>query len=325
MSLVCCSIGAVLTRLPSLNGLRAFEAVARRGSCARAAKELRVTKAALSHQIRRLEEQLGIPLFTRHARGLVLSQQGKQYLPEVRAAFASLHAATDELLRTRSRRALMVSVTPTLASKWLLPRLAAFYAIHPEIEVRIQTEMRFVNFASQAVDAAIRYGTGAWPGLRSDRLEMTDVVFPVCSPALLNGPLPLRAPADLAAHTLLYVDYQRPEWELWLEAANIAPKVAGDLLRRGRPFDIAYMALQATIEGLGVALGYAPYVEADIVAGRLVRPFDLSLPATAGFDAYFVSPDAAAQVPEISTFRDWLLADAQARDQASSWARSVQP
>ena len=282
----------MLVRLPSLNGLRAFETAARHGSCARAAAELRVTKAAVSHRIRRLEEQLGVPLFARRAHGLVLTPEGKAYLPDVRAAFASLRAATDELLRPQKGRTLMVSVTPTLAAKWLVPRLSAFYAAHPGIEVRIHTNMRMVDFASESIDMAIRYGPGVWPGLRSDRLQMTDEVFPVCSPALLNGPLPLRTPADLASHTLLYVAYQRPEWELWLASAGVSTEVARDLMRRGRAFDVAYMALQAAIEGQGVALGYAPYVESDVVAGRLVTPFNLSLPSTVGFDAYLVCPES---------------------------------
>jgi LysR family glycine cleavage system transcriptional activator len=196
--------------------------------------------------------------------------------------------------------------------------------VHPEIELRVNTDMRLVDLASEGIDIAIRYGLGVWPGLRSERLQMTDVVFPVCSPALLNSSLRLRKPIGLASHTLLYVDYQRPEWELWLDAARVSPKVARDLVRRGRKFDVAYMALQAASEGLGVALGYAPFVEADIVAGRLVAPFNLSLPSTVGYDAYLVCPESMMEVPEISLFRDWLLADAKApRSGVYHWLRNA--
>jgi LysR family glycine cleavage system transcriptional activator len=293
--------------LPSLNGLYAFEAVARHGSFARAAAELCMTRAALGHRIRRLEEQLGVALFARRARGLMLTPEGAAYLPDVRAAFTTLHTATDELLCRQRGRIVTVSVTPTLAAKWLVPRLPAFYATHPGIEVRISTSMRMVDFAREGIDMAIRYGLGVWPGLRSDRLLMTDVVSPVCSPELLRGARPLCAPADLASHTLLTIDYQRIEWQLWLNTAGIPQEVVRDLMWRGLTFDVAYMALEAAIDGLGVALGYAPYVEADIAAGRLVAPFDLSLPCSVGFDAYLVCPERVAQAPDIRAFRDWLL------------------
>jgi LysR family transcriptional regulator, glycine cleavage system transcriptional activator len=240
----------------------------------------------------------------------VLTPAGEACLPDVRAAFARLRAATDELRRPQQGRVLMVSVTPTLAAKWLVPRLAAFYSAHPEIEVRINTTMRMVNFAREHVDMAIRYGAGVWPGLRSDRLPMAEDVFPVCSPALLRGGRPLRTLADLAGHTLLTVDYQPMEWRLWLSAAGASPEIAADLMRRAQTFDVAYMAIEAAIDGLGVALGYAPYVEADLAAGRLAAPFNLSLPCCVGFDAYLVCPERVVQAPAISVFRDWLLADA---------------
>jgi LysR family transcriptional regulator, glycine cleavage system transcriptional activator len=291
--------------LPSLNGLCAFEAVARHGSVARAAAELGLTKAAVSHRVRRLEQQLGLRLFMRTSRGLRLTAVGRTYAPEVTRAFENLRVATDDLVQRRRKRILNISATPTLAAKWLIPRLPAFYAAHPDLAVRINVSMRFADFAREPIDVAIRYGAGRWPGLRADRLQVADHVFPICSPALLNG---LRSPADLAHHTLLYVDYDRVQWQNWLNAAGVAPETGRELVRRGQSFDVAFMAIEAAIDGLGVALGYAPFVQADIAAGRLVAPFNLSLPSSVGPDAYVVSPERTAEAPDIRSFRDWLLA-----------------
>jgi LysR family glycine cleavage system transcriptional activator len=301
------TISVMPARLPSLNGLRAFEAAARHGSFTGAAVELHVTRSALGHQVRGLEEQLGVALFARRRRNLVLTPDGAALLPDVRAAFASLRAATNELRQRQRGKVLRVSITPTLAAKWLVPRLATLYAANPSIQVRISTDMRMVDFTREDMDLAIRYGVGAWAGLRADRLPMPDEIFPVCSPTLLRGPRPIRTTADLAAQTLLYVEYERSEWQQWLHAAGVAPETARDLVRRGLTFDVAYMSLEAAIDGLGVALGYAPYVEADIRAGRLVAPFDLTLQCSVGPDAYVVCPEWLAQSREVSAFRDWLL------------------
>ncbi len=250
---------------------------------------------------------MGVALFVRRARGLALTPEGEVYWPDVSAAFATLRAASEELFRSQGGHVLTLSVTPTLAAKWLEPRLPAFRVAHPGIELRISTSMRMVDFARERMDMAIRYGLGNWPGLRSDRLAMTDHIFPVCGPALLRSARTLRKPVDLTAHTLLFVDYQRSEWSCWLNAAGMAPPDAQELLRRGLVFDVAYMALEAAIDGQGVALGYAPFVEADLAAGRLVAPFRLTLPCTAGFDAYLGCPTPLAQAPEVSAFREWLL------------------
>jgi len=293
--------------LPSLNGLRAFEAAARHLSFTRAATELNVTQTAVSHQIRRLEEQLGVKLFRRQARALTLTPDAQTLLPSVSAAFTDLHAATERLLRPRRQRILTVSTLPTFGAKWLVPRLPSFQEAHPGIEVRISTSTRMADLARDGVDLAIRFGHGVWPGLRADWL-MAEDFFPVCSPVLLRGPVPLRTPTDLGQHTLLHVDYQRDEWQLWLTAAGIAAPQTRDLAQRGLTFDIAFMALQAAVDGLGVAIGHRSYVEADLAAGRLVAPFELSLPSEAGF--YVVSLETLVEVPDIQAFRNWLLANA---------------
>src|SRR6202163_2478694 len=189
--------------LPSLNGLRAFEAAARHLSFTNAAAELNVTQTAISHQIPRPQEGMGIRVFVRQNRALALTPEAKDYLPGVRAAFNDLRLATDRVLRRDNDHVLTVSTLASLAAKWLLPRLSAFQEAHPDIDVRITTSTTLVDFRSGAVDAAIRYGRGNWPGLRADWL-MADELFPVCSPALLAGKKPLRRPEDLAGHVLLH-------------------------------------------------------------------------------------------------------------------------
>jgi LysR family glycine cleavage system transcriptional activator len=290
------------TPLPSLNGLRAFEAAARHLSFTQAAAELNVTQTAISHQIRRLEEQLGIRLFVRRHRALLLTPAAEGYLPAVRAAFEDLRQATERLRRRDRDELLTVSTIASLAAKWLLQRVAAFQEAHPGIEVRLTASTHLVDFRREEVDMAVRYGRGHWPGLRSLWL-MAEDIFPVCSPALLTGKHPLRRPEDLAHHMLLHATISREDWQLWLTAAGLPTALAA---KRGLSFDQSFMAIQAAIDGVGVALGRTPIVEADIAAGRLVVPFDVVLPAEAGY--YIVAPEETADMPKITLFRDWLLA-----------------
>jgi len=291
--------------LPSLNGLRAFEAAARHLSFTRAADELHVTQTAISHQIRRLEEQIGIPLFVRRNRALELTREAQDYLPAVRTAFDDLRRATARLRRPDREGILTVSTTASLAAKWLVTRVAAFQDANPGIEVRITTSAQLVDFRRDDVDMAVRYGRGSWPGLRAHWL-MAEDIFPVCSPALLVQEKPLRCPEDLANHTLLHATVSREDWQLWLTAAGLPLSISA---RRGLSFDQSFMAIQAAVEGLGVALGRTRFVEADIAAGRLVVPFDVVLPANAGF--YIVAPDETADAPMIALFRDWLIGQVQ--------------
>src|SRR5437868_6743042 len=295
-------------RLPSLNGLRAFEAAARHLSFTQAASELNVTQTAISHQIKRLEQELGIRLFIRQNRALALTPEAKEYLPGIRAAFNDLRLATDRLLRRDDDHVLTVSTLASLAAKWLLPRLSAFQEAHPGIDVRITTSTGLVDFKSGDVDAAIRYGRGQWPGLRADWL-MADELFPVCSPALLMGDKPLRSPQDLAHHTLLHSSggYD-DDWRLWLTAAGLPVDISK---QPGLSFDLIFMTVQAAIDGVGVAMGRTSYVEADIAKGRLVVPFNITLPADAGF--YLVSPEAKADTPKLSAFRQWLEASVEGK------------
>ncbi|WP_375312430.1 transcriptional regulator GcvA [Bradyrhizobium sp. A5] len=293
-------------RLPSLNGLRAFEAAARHLSFTLAASELNVTQTAISHQIRRLEEELGIRLFIRQNRALALTPEARDYLPGVRAAFNDLRLATDRLLRKDDDKVLTVSTLASLAAKWLLPRLTDFQEQHPGIDVRITTSTSLVDFQRDNVDAAIRYGRGQWPGLRADWL-MADELFPVCSPSLLRGDKPLRKPEDLRGYPLLHTsNANSDDWRLWLTAAGLPVDIAR---QPGITFDMIFMTIQAAIDGIGVAMGRTSYVQDDIAKGRLVVPFKIALPADAGF--YLVAPEGRREAPKLTAFRTWMIAATQ--------------
>ncbi len=308
-----------MATLPSLSGLRAFEAAARYLSFKAAAEELHVTQTAISHQIRRLEEQLGRRLFERRNRSLALTRDAEAYLPAVRAAFEDLRQATARLQRSGHDNVLIVSTTASLAAKWLITRVAAFQDAHPGIEVRITTSSQLVDFRRDQVDMAVRYGRGSWPGLRAEWL-MAEDIFPICSPALLCGEHPLRQPDDLAHHNLLHVTTGPEDWQMWLTAAGLPRSLAE---RRGLTFDQSFMAMQAAIEGLGVALGRSRFVETDIAAGRLVAPFEVRLPTDAGY--YVVAPAHTADTRKIALFRAWLIASTRPETDAAKPAPGARP
>jgi len=289
-------------RLPPLNALRAFEAAARHLSFTRAAEELHVTQAAISHQVKALESHLGRKLFRRMNRALLLSDDGQAYLPSVTKAFELLDEATAELARKRAPGTLTVSVLPSLAARWLVPRLGRFRQRCPDVDLRIDPSIALADFRHGDVDVAIRYGRGDYPGLVADYL-MTEDVFPVCSPALIEGPDGLRAPGDLARHVLLHDD-GHVEWRTWLLAAG----VEGVDPSRGPVFTDSSMLIQAALSGLGVALARSVLVADELTAGRLVRPFPLSL--SREFAYYFVCPEDTVGQPQIAEFRAWLLEEA---------------
>ncbi|ROM72594.1 transcriptional regulator [Pseudomonas brassicacearum] len=289
-------------RIPSLNGLKAFESAARYMSFTKAAEELNVTQTAISHQIRRLEDELGVRLFLRLKDGLALTSEGQAYLPGIRSAFHEIRYSTEQLLETCNNSVLTISTLVSLASKWLLPRLASFQDAFPHIDVRVSASTELVDLRKGGIDAAIRYGFGDWKGLRADWL-MSDEVFPVCSPKLLEGPKGLKSPADLANQTLLQVSgMTHNDWSDWLSAAGQPKKLAeGSRLT----FDLAMMAVQAAIDGLGVCIGRSSYVDDDLKAGRLVAPFNLRLKSDLGF--YLVTPLELAHSKKVQAFRSWLM------------------
>lgn len=289
-------------RLPPLNALRAFEAAARQLSFTRAAAELNVTQAAVSHQVKALEERLGVPLFRRVNRGLLLTEEGQRYLPPVRDAFDMLANATDQLKRHDATGALTVTVVPSFAAKWLVPRLTRFREREPDIDVRISASDHLVDFDRDAVDLGIRYGAGNWPDLLVDEL-FSDNFFPVCSPHLATPERPLGSPADLRHHMLLHEDQTMVDWETWLAAAGVRDVNAG----RGPVFSHGDLVVQAALDGQGVALGRTPLVEDDLASGRLIKPFAFSLLGEWAY--YLVCPKATAERPKIAAFRSWMMAE----------------
>lgn len=301
--------------LPPLNAVRAFEASARHLSFTKAAEELFVTPAAVSQQIKILEEFLGVRLFRRLNRTLALTEAGAALLPGLTEGLDAVAAAVRRVRALERGGRLNVSTSTVFAAKWLVPRLDRFHAAHPEIEVRISATAQLVDFARDEVDVALRYGRGQYPGLASEWL-LCDRVFPVCSPKLLQGPHPLRTPADLRHHQLLHDGMQRiddtmPDWRMWLKAAGVEDVDPGHGLTL-EPWNIV---LEAAIEGQGVALGRSAIVAADIAAGRLVRPFDLSFPVE--FAYWLVYPPEALSRPKVKAFRDWIVGEAEAAREAA--------
>ncbi len=290
-------------RLPPLNAVRAFEAAARHLSFTKAAEELHVTQAAVSHQVKTLEQHLGLKLFRRLNRALVLTEAGQAYLPPVRRIFDQLYEATKRLTEHEARGKLTVSVLPSFAARWLVPRLGRFVKTYPEIDIRVAPSETLADFAREDVDVGIRYGRGRYPGLRTDRL-MTEDIFPVCSPVLLQGSHPLRRPTDLKHHVLLHDD-DHGDWRTWLLAAGVEDVDP----TRGPVFTDSSMLVQAAVEGQGVALARGALAADDLASGRLVRPFMLSLPAE--FAYYVVCPETTADQPKVVAFREWLLQESK--------------
>ena len=289
-------------QLPSLNALRAFEAAARHLSFTKAADELSVTQGAVSHQVKALETELGVALFRRHHQGLELTSAGASYVPVVRDAFDRLAFGTRQLRAAQQAQRLTISISPNFAAKWLVPRLGAFSAQHPEFDLRISANPVHVDFALDDVDLAVRHGDGRWADLDVTRLTQ-EALFPVCSPRLLEGDAPLGVPGDLRHHTLLHLN-DRKDWKKWLDLAqaqHVDPS-------RGVVFDQASNVLDAAVAGQGVALARTTLAAHDLLGGRLIRPFTISLPRDYGY--FVICPPAFAERPEVRTMRAWLLTEA---------------
>jgi len=311
-----------IVRLPPLNALRAFETAARHLSFAMAAKELHVTPAAISHQVKGLEEHLGHRLFRRLKRGLELTRAGQILLPKLSEGFTRLADAIEDMRGLDEEGTLSVSAATSFATRWLAPRLHRFVGAHPELDVRINASTRLIDpsrdeagagdaLAGSPVedaDIVVRFGTGDYPGFRVDQLLPVSVT-PMCSPRLAAGEHPLRTPADLKHHVLIHdnVSYDdgRGLWDAWFEAAGMP----GIDTSHGLRFSHAMLALEAAADGMGVALSMPVLAGSDLASGRLVAPLKLSLPLKFGY--YIVSGADTAERADVAAFRDWLLAEAK--------------
>lgn len=297
-----------MKQLPPLNALRVFEAAARHLSFTKAAEELHVTPGAVSQQIKALEDFLQTPVFRRHKRALLLTDEAQASLPVLREGFDKLVEAGQILSKKADAGRLSVSVAPSFASKWLVPRLDRFQEAHPDIDVWVSADMNVVDFAVDDVDIAIRYGAGRYPGLVTEHL-MAEKIVPVCSPQLLTGDNPLKTPADLVHHTLLHdssndKDPGCPTWPMWLKAAGVAHK-EGD---RGLKFNQSSIVIEAAVAGKGVALAKAALALADLEAARLVIPFGLTTPTE--FSYYIVHPPSKSSSPAVRAFKNWVMKEA---------------
>ncbi|MBR8225064.1 transcriptional regulator GcvA [Burkholderia ambifaria] len=286
-------------RFPPLNALRAFEAAARHLNFRLAADELGVTQGAVAQQVRHLEDVVEVQLFRRLPRGLALTREGLEYFSSVQRALQIISDATDALGQRPT--VLAVSTTPSFASKWLIPRLADFGRLHPDIEVRVIADERLASFRADGVDIAIRLSKPPFPaGLAAELLAPLDI-FAVASPKLLDSGPPIRTPADLSTHALLHDAH-----DLWPEfIEKLGGKGRADPTK-GPRFSQSLLAIDAAVAGQGIALTSEPLVERDIAEGRLRRVFDFSFPMSLGF--YVVFPQANAHSEALQAMRRWLFA-----------------
>jgi len=292
----------MLRRLPMLNALKSFEAAARHESFTRAAEELCVTQGAVSHQVKALEQELGLKLFNRERQRLVITESGRQYLAVVRDAFDRIAVGTERLMQRQSSGALTLSTSPDFAAKWLVHRLGRFSEAHPEIDLTVSATMHHVDFAREEVDLAVRHGDGNWPGLHVERL-CAEQLFPVCSPKLVAGRQRLSKPADVLKFPVLHLEGSK-DWARWLETAGVpdADRVRGPVLNR------ASMLIDAAADGQGIALARTTLAAWDLLNGRLVRPFAAALRLSKSY--WIVGPKATATLPKVKKAREWLLAEA---------------
>jgi len=268
-----------------------------------------VTHGAVSRSIRHLEKYLGVQLFVRATRAVRLTPPGAAYAAEVRQGLERLAAATLALNGQHSS-VLNVSTLDAFASKWLVPRLFMFRQGHGDIDVRLSTSEKLADFISDGIEIAIRYGRGQYPGVHTELLMQEDL-SPVCSPRLLQGPHPLKTPADLKFHTLIHDEFPI-DWAMWLRMAS----VKGVDPHKGPSFYSSEHVVQAAVQGEGVALGRSSLVDDDIAAGRLVRPFEIRL--SAGLAYYLVYPQGALKRPKVRNFRDWIMSEVALQRNAGS-------
>lgn len=293
-----------MRRLPPLNALKMFEASARNLSFSGASEELFVTPSAVSHQVKTLENFLGVELFHRSNRKVTLTPQGEQYLASVKHAFDEIEMATQRLSATQGASVVQISVAPNFLIRWLMPRMSRFRALFPDVELQINASMGLLDFNRTSTDMAVYYGNGEWDDIEVEFLRKVMLV-PVCGPGLLQTGPPLEKPADLANHTLIYVSKRTWEWDNWLKKAGvefITPKGSMQL-------SSSQLTTAAAQENLGVALADQTLISREIESGKLVVPFDIPLDTKKAF--YLVYRKHRPLTKGMEAFRNWLMDELQ--------------
>jgi LysR family glycine cleavage system transcriptional activator len=286
-------------RLPPLSALRPFEAAARLESFSHAADELHITHGAVSHQVRALEEHLGAPLFARHGKRVSVTAGGRAFAARVRSALDEIATAAEAVRPARRDHRLSVSVLPSFASRWLMPRLIGFMEAHPKIELNVSASVGLADFARDEIDIAIRFGVGPWAGLVCEKF-LEDEYFPVASPKMNRGKLP-NTPHALLGVRLMLED--RDYWERWFEIAGV-PLVHP---LEGPLFNDSTYSLQAAARGEGVALARRSIIGEDLERGTLKRLFNIAVPCRESY--WFVSPKDRAGAASVKAFREWVKAE----------------
>ena len=293
-----------MRRLPPLNALKMFEASARNLSFSGASEELFVTPSAVSHQVKTLENFLGVELFHRSNRKVTLTPQGEQYLTSVKHAFDEIEMATQRLSVTQGASVVQISVAPNFLIRWLMPRMSRFRALFPDVELQINASMGLLDFNRTSTDMAVYYGNGEWDDIEVEFLRKVMLV-PVCGPGLLQTGPPLEKPSDLANHTLIYVSKRTWEWDNWLKKAGvefITPKGSMQL-------SSSQLTTAAAQENLGVALADQTLISREIESGKLVVPFDIPLDTKKAF--YLVYRKHRPLTKGMEAFRNWLMDELQ--------------
>lgn len=285
----------------SLKAVQAFEAAARLSSFALAADELLVTPSAISHQIKLLEDQVGVRLFHRVHRAVVLTDAGRRYAEEITAAFARIDTATRNAGRTEKSDILTIHATPSFATQWLMPRLARFSRLNPDIDVRLNASTDPADLTSERVDLDIRYGTKLQPAGTMVLPFHPETIVPLCAPSLMNGPNPIRSADDLRHHTLIHSEGCLVGWRDWLRQHR---KVKLDVTR-GPRFDRSFMAISAAADGLGVCLDSLLLAQRELETGRLIAPLGLEGLKVQGYTLNLLK--SRADLPKIRSFQDWLF------------------
>lgn len=292
----------IMRRLPPLNAVRAFEAAARRGNFNQAAEELSVTPSAISHQVRSLEEFFGTKLFQRNGRNVEMTTQSRDFLRSVTQALDQINAASQRMMRRPEGNLLNISVSPTFATGWLVPRIAEFQIDHPELEIRMSTMTNFADFLNSDIDLSISYSAGEFPDELTSLHLMKEHCVPVCSPQYVQEHGPFVTPSDMRNCTLLHALPRVGQWRNWLQVAGVEDVDA----ERGPKYQTTPLALVAARSSSGVAISNLEFVDDQLRQGSLVAPFQVEVPSQSGY--YLVYPHEHAKQPKIGAFRDWLLA-----------------